>query len=152
MLNPLHSIRKIEYANISTLADEVVFVLGNYLKHKTVDKEIIDLGIELCNTIIRGEKIKPDEMKIEEIPDYEKFRVIKNNESQIESRGVDLITLSQRAGEIISILGDIKNEVKVENEKIKEIQNFFITISLPFWKEKLSSFQQRKISRSLHIG
>lgn len=149
MSNPSYSIKN---ANVSTLADEVVFVLGNYLKHGTIDKEIIDLGIELCNTIIRGEKIKPDEMKIEEMPDYEKFRVIKNNINQIESRGVDLITLSQKADEIISILGDIKNEVKVESGKIKETQNFFIAISLPFWKEKLSSFQQRKISRSLHIG
>lgn len=152
MSNALYGINKIKYANISTLADEVVFVLGNYLKHGTIDKEIIDLGIELCNTIIRGEKIKTDEMKIEEMPDYEYFRVIKNDESQIESRGVDLSTLSQKSGEIISILGDIKNEVKVESDEIKEIQNFFIAISLPFWKENLSSFQQRKIHRSLHIG
>lgn len=152
MSTPIHNIGRIEHATISTLADEVIFALGDYLKYKTIDKEKIDLGIELCNTIIRGEKIRPDEMTIEEMPDYEKYRVIKNNKNQIESRGVSLDTLSQKASGIISTLEDIRNEAKVEEEKIKAIQNFFIAISLPFWKEHLSSFQQRKISRSLHIG
>jgi len=152
MSSSLHRIRKIDHTSISTLADEVIFALGNYLKYKTIDKEKIDLGVELCNTIIRGEKIRSDKMTIEEMPDYEKYMMIKNNKDAIESKGVDLDTLSQKASEIISTLEDIKNNAKVEDEKIKDIQNFFIAISLPFWKEKLSSFQQRKISRSLHIG
>lgn len=152
MSNPLYNIGKIEHATISTLADGVIFALGDYLKHGTIDKEKIDLGIELCNTIIRGEKIRPDKMTIEEMPDYEKYRVIKNNKNQIESRGIYFDTLSQKASGIISTLEDIKKDAKDEGKKIAEIQNFFIAISLPFWKEKLSSFQQRKISRSLHIG
>lgn len=153
MLTQLHKEREMKSATISTLADEVVFTLGNYRRDKPIDEKMINWGIEFCEAIIRGKKVNDEEMTLEQMPDYTKYRVIKNKSDRLTLRDVDLNALLQKVPEIISILEDIRSKRgKVENEKIEETQKFFIDISLPFWEEKLSSFRQRKISRSLHIG
>lgn len=153
MLSYLKSNKKIDYINISTLADDVVFALGDYLKNREADKDRIDLGIELCDAILRGKKIKPEKIKIEDMADYERYKIIENSSSELEMKGIKIDKLSDKTEAIKSILDDIKNgRIEVESEKVKETQRYFITISTPFWKENISLFRQRKTSRGLHVN
>ena len=152
MLRTIYYKKKIDNINISILSDDLVFVLGDYSKYDKTNKDILNLGIELCEAIIRGKEVKPKKMKMEEVLDYEKYKIIKDSSSELKKKGVEFNTLLQKAEEIKSLLANIKNGKKVKATKVKEIQSFFIAISTPFWKSNILSFQQRKISRGLHIN
>ncbi len=152
MLRSIYSKKRIDQINISTLADDVVFALGDYLKSKEVNAEILELGIEFCEAILRGEKIKPDKMKINEMPDYERYKIIEKGVQELKPEGVDLKFLLKNTKEVKSKLDNIKNKIEVDSIKVKEIQKYFIVISSPFWKKDISSLRERKISRGLHIN
>jgi hypothetical protein len=146
MLSQLISKQKINNINVSVLADEVVFALGDFLKLKKINKEIISLGIDLCEAILRGKQVNPDKMKIEEALDYEKYKLIESSGDTLKNRGLDSNTLIQKAEGIKSSLASILKGLEIRYEEIKEIQKFFITISLLFWEKPLS-FQQGKRDR-----
>lgn len=145
MLN-LPSKSKIDQINISTLADDIVFTLGDYIRSRKINNGIVELGIELCEAILRGEKVKPEEVTIENIADYERYQIIKKGSHAIKEKGIKLTELLQKAEEIKSILQDIKNDTSILKEKIEEVQGFFIAISTPFWLESVESFRQIKIA------
>lgn len=146
MLNSSHSKKRIDQISVSTLADDIVFTLGDYIRYQRVKSDIVDLGIELCEAILRGEKVKSDKVTIEEISDYERYQIIKEGSQLIKERGIELSSLSQKAEDTKSILEKIKNNVPISNEIIEEIQHFFIAISTPFWRVSVEDFRQRKIA------
>lgn len=146
MLNLSHRKKRIDQISVSTLADDIVFTLGDYIRYQRVKSDIIDLGIELCEAILRGEKVKSDKMKIDEILDYERYQIIKKGSQLIKERGIELSSLSQKAVDTKSILEKIKNNIPISKEIIEEIQHFFIAISTPFWSVNVEDFRQRKIA------
>lgn len=146
MLNLSHSKKRIDQISVSTLADDIVFTLGDYIRSKRVKMDIVDLGIELCDAILRGEKVKLDKMKIEEISDYERYQIIKKGSQFIEERGIELVSLPQKVEDTKSILEKIKNNIPISKEIIEDIQHFFIAISTPFWRVSVEDFRQRKLA------
>lgn len=145
MLN-LPSKRKIDQVNISTLADDMVFTLGDYIRYQKINNEILDLGIEFCEAILRGEKVKPEGVTIENIADYERYQIIKKGGHAIKEKGIELTALLQKAEEIKSTLKNLKNLITIDKETIEDVQSFFIAISTPFWLESVESFRQIKIA------
>jgi len=152
MLSLSHNKRRIDSICISTLADDVVFALGAYRKQQEFDEDKIDLGIELCEAILRGEKIKPEDMKLDEISDYEIYKIIKDNSEELKMKDYDISVLREKTDQVGKMLLDIKRNVSITSEAVKEIQKYFIAISAPFWKENISLFRQRKISRGLQVN
>ncbi len=152
MIGALHTNRRIEFLNTSTVADDVIFALGDFIKEREVEEDKIDMGIELCEGILRGVKIEPEKIKIEEMPDYERYKIIENSSAELKHKGFEIDRLPEKTQEIRSVLNKIKMKQVVPNEKIIETQQFFLTISMPFWNQKISSFRQRKTNRGLHVN
>lgn len=142
MLN-LMSKRKIDQVNVSTLADDMVFTLGDYIRYQKINYEIVALGIDLCEAILRGEKVKPEEVTIENISDYERYQIIKKG-SAMTATGIELTALLQQAEEIKSILNKIKESLTIDKKTIEDVQSFFIALSKPFWLESVESFRPIK--------
>lgn len=152
MLSFIKGEKRIDRINIGTLADDVVFTLGDFLKHKKINQEAIDLGIELCEAVLRGKEVKPEKMRMENVADYERYKIIEKSSSVLKKKGIDIDSLSKNIEEVKLNLTKIKEENVIDDENVKEIQSFFIAISMPFWNENLKSFRQRKISKGLHVN
>ena len=152
MLKINHSKKKFNNFNINTIVDDLVFALGDYQKGKEIDKNLLNLGIELCETIIKGGKVKPNKMKIGELSDYERYNTIKDN-NELKANGYESRMLTQKAKETKEVLKNIKNKkIEIKSSNVKEIQTFLILISKPFWDKKISSFRQIKNIRRLQLN
>jgi hypothetical protein len=145
--------RKIDHINVSTLADDIIFTLGDYLKYRKLrGEDVIDLGVEFCEAILHGGKIDSEKVKMEDVLDYERFKIIERNSRELEIRGFNMEELINNTGEVISYLVKIKQGEDVSDVVVKKIQKYFIAISTPFWKENIKSFRSRKINRGLRIN
>lgn len=152
MTMPFHFKDDVEKINVSLLSDDIVFALGNYIRTNKISKETIERGINFCDALIKGKAVKKDSMKIQEMYAYEKYKIIEKNKELIEEEGFDINALSEKAAEIKVHLENFTNDKKVKEEVIAVIQKFFVTISLPFWHENLTTFYKRKMSRGLRIN
>lgn len=132
---------------ISGLSDEMVFVLGDYMRDKEKNKEVIKCGIELCKTIIRGKDVDPESAKCDEIPDLIVYRELIKENKKFKLRNFQqyspdkLIKKAKKAEKILSnILEDNKKYV---NKTIVDIQNFFMNISFSLWTNTQEDLERK---------
>jgi hypothetical protein len=137
--------------NITRIADDVVFAIGDLMKYKTINTDAFRAGIRLCDDIVKGRDISPDKMTIDEMPKFEKFKVLEKNKEKIEAKGINYADLHDVLKQVAGYLEQIIGGEDVHADNLRKAQKVFIAVSIPFWRENVMSFHQRKISKGLRI-
>jgi len=139
--------------SFSSLADNAIFGLGDYLKER-INDELLDSGIEFCKELRKGKEIwDKGQIKHGELEYYEKYKMLSSSKDDIVKEGFNLDEVPEEAEKIESMLEDIKRNknLSYSESEIKQAQHFFTAYSMPFWRDTMKTLEEIRSRKGLRL-